>query len=373
MTAKGEKIRERDPIIIEEVISQGQSHEREETQEPNPQESTQSTQKTAESPDIKQAGNKITSGIGNKLGNLGKKVDAIKKAAMAARKVMMIGRTISAKMQAFRQGLTATFKNPAFWKVTLVLTILTIVAYLGFSLSQIWGPVRFSSSCAYEKPKSAKSGPDNQPADSSTTVSTTTTSTATGKDAEDEKKKKEEEERKKHCKPLGDGKGKGRVGNGGGSESSGSCDANERFNSEESQKMWEEAGNETDANTSGMRPHAGRVTRYLKKRFPKVKTWGTVRGDSDGVGTGHADGLATDIMINYLPGGKDDVEYGDKIAKCLEADYKELKVSYIIWQQKFYMEQDNIHGKGKTWAKMADRGSHTQNHMDHVHLSMSRE
>ena len=46
-------------------------------------------------------------------------------------------------------------------------------------------------------------------------------------------------------------------------------------------------------------------------------------------------------------------------------------ISYVIWQQKFYAPFDSIYGPANTWNQMPDRGSVTENHYDHVHVSMN--
>lgn len=187
--------------------------------------------------------------------------------------------------------------------------------------------------------------------------------------AKDAKKLADKVEEDTTCKVYGDGKGKGRFaganGNTDNDGSMGNCDAD--FDSGDNKKAWEETENSSTPNTAGMRKNAGHVVRFLMKLYSEVKTWGTIRGDSDGVGTGHADGLAVDIMVN--DSGSINTALGNKIAKCLEKNYDKLKVSYIIWDQKFFMKVNNIHCPANEWCLMADRGSPTQNHKDHVHVS----
>ena len=47
-------------------------------------------------------------------------------------------------------------------------------------------------------------------------------------------------------------------------------------------------------------------------------------GDTDGMETGHGDGLALDLMV------PEDSELGDKISEYLINNFKELNISYII-------------------------------------------
>ncbi len=79
---------------------------------------------------------------------------------------------------------------------------------------------------------------------------------------------------------------------------------------------------------------------------------------------GHPAGLAIDFMTNDIPDGK---ATGDRLAKYLQDHAAELGVKYIIWQQHIW----SVERADEGWRAMADRGSPTQNHMDHVHLSLT--
>lgn len=87
------------------------------------------------------------------------------------------------------------------------------------------------------------------------------------------------------------------------------------------------------------------------------------RPDSDGVGTGHREGLALDFMVDASDPN------GDALAQYLIDHFNELGVSYIIWKQRYYSPLPSIYGPAGTWSYMPDRGSYTANHMDHVHVS----
>ncbi len=67
----------------------------------------------------------------------------------------------------------------------------------------------------------------------------------------------------------------------------------------------------------------------------------------------HPRGLAVDLMVRG--------ERGDRIAECALANQEALGVSYVIWEQRV--------NYGDGWERMADRGSDTENHFDHVHVS----
>jgi hypothetical protein len=72
---------------------------------------------------------------------------------------------------------------------------------------------------------------------------------------------------------------------------------------------------------------------------------------------GHPSGLALDYMI------MSDAALGDAIAEYHIAHWDELGVEYVIWQQRILTSPTGA------WKAMADRGSATANHMDHVHVN----
>ena len=77
---------------------------------------------------------------------------------------------------------------------------------------------------------------------------------------------------------------------------------------------------------------------------------------------GHPSGLALDFMINDIPHGD---ATGNQLADYLIANADSIGVRYIIWKQRSWTPARN------SWKPMEDRGSPTQNHMDHVHLSLN--
>ncbi|WP_448608818.1 LysM peptidoglycan-binding domain-containing protein [Geodermatophilus sp. URMC 60] len=72
---------------------------------------------------------------------------------------------------------------------------------------------------------------------------------------------------------------------------------------------------------------------------------------------GHPSGLALDYMV------MSDAALGDAITAYHIAHWDELGVKYVIWQQRILSSPDGV------WKAMADRGSATANHMDHVHVN----
>lgn len=79
---------------------------------------------------------------------------------------------------------------------------------------------------------------------------------------------------------------------------------------------------------------------------------------------GHPAGLALDFMIDDIPDG---TTVGDRLAEHITTHATELGVAYVIWRQRIWSPERAAEG----WRVMEDRGSPTQNHMDHVHLSLT--
>ena len=146
-------------------------------------------------------------------------------------------------------------------------------------------------------------------------------------------------------------------------------DTSTNFSSEEDQKLWKETENDNPTGGDGLTDHTKHVRAFIMKKFGLTEAHG-VRADDDGTGHGHNSGMAVDFMIGY--GWERDQANGQQIADYIVANFDALGVYYLIWEQKFYMNQLNIYGQANTWNAMPDRGSPTQNHMDHVHVSFVR-
>lgn len=80
---------------------------------------------------------------------------------------------------------------------------------------------------------------------------------------------------------------------------------------------------------------------------------------------GHPAGLAVDFMVPLTDEGE---KQGDRIAEYIIGNYKELNVKYVIWRQRIWNPS-----RSDKWRQMEDRGSPTQNHMDHPHVSFTAE
>ena len=79
----------------------------------------------------------------------------------------------------------------------------------------------------------------------------------------------------------------------------------------------------------------------------------------------HGKGLAADFIVG------DNTELGNRVAADVTSNMTERGISYVIWQQQFYAPFESVYGPANTWNQMPDRGSVTENHYDHVHVSMN--
>lgn len=113
-------------------------------------------------------------------------------------------------------------------------------------------------------------------------------------------------------------------------------------------------------------PQTALVANTVGSRFG-IRTIGGFRDATspyDDLRNGHSVGLALDFMIDDLEAGSD---VGDQVAAHLQENADRVGVAYIIWRQRIWSPDRASEG----WRPMADRGSATQNHMDHVHLSLT--
>lgn len=80
----------------------------------------------------------------------------------------------------------------------------------------------------------------------------------------------------------------------------------------------------------------------------------------------HGKGLAIDFMVPQSSA------LGDQVVAYAVANLASKNISYIIWKQRFYSPYASIYGPAYTWNLMPDRGSITENHYDHVHVSFNQ-
>ena len=112
---------------------------------------------------------------------------------------------------------------------------------------------------------------------------------------------------------------------------------------------------------AGLQPQTAAFKEEIANLFGITSFSGYRPGDSGD----HGKGLSIDFMV------PESSELGDKIAEYAIQNMASRGISYIIWKQRFYAPFDSKYGPANTWNPMPDRGSVTENHYDHVHVSMN--
>ena len=112
---------------------------------------------------------------------------------------------------------------------------------------------------------------------------------------------------------------------------------------------------------AGLQPQTAAFKEEIANLFGITSFSGYRPGDSGD----HGKGLAIDFMV------PESSELGDKIAQYAIQNMASRGISYIIWKQRFYAPFDSKYGPANTWNPIPDRGSVTENHYDHVHVSMN--
>lgn len=79
-----------------------------------------------------------------------------------------------------------------------------------------------------------------------------------------------------------------------------------------------------------------------------------------------------DFMVSHLPKAQWNTA-GDWIADYLWTNRDRLGLRLILWRQRIISTYSNATRKAGVWTKMADRGSATENHMDHVHAEFEQK
>lgn len=101
--------------------------------------------------------------------------------------------------------------------------------------------------------------------------------------------------------------------------------------------------------------HLNKIGKPLP-RYPEMGSsvmWGYNAGGAE-----HGSGRAIDFMIRNSP------DVGDAIADFIWANRERYDLTHIIWRQRIKSTKT----QPGVWRKMADRGSPTENHMDHPHV-----
>ena len=117
----------------------------------------------------------------------------------------------------------------------------------------------------------------------------------------------------------------------------------------------------TKSENAGLQPQTAAFKEEVANLFGITSFSGYRPGDSGD----HGKGLAIDFMVPVSSA------LGDQIADYAIQNMASRGISYIIWRQRFYAPFDSKYGPAYTWNPMPDRGSVTENHYDHVHVSMN--
>ncbi|HFI0703729.1 TPA: LysM peptidoglycan-binding domain-containing protein [Streptococcus suis] len=117
----------------------------------------------------------------------------------------------------------------------------------------------------------------------------------------------------------------------------------------------------TSAYDVGLQPQVVAFRAEVANAFGITSFSGYRPGDSGD----HGKGLAIDFMVPQSSA------LGDQVAAYAVANLASKNINYIIWKQRFYAPYDSIYGPAYTWNLMPDRGSITENHYDHVHVSFN--
>ncbi|NUR92639.1 MAG: hypothetical protein HOY71_51930 [Nonomuraea sp.] len=119
---------------------------------------------------------------------------------------------------------------------------------------------------------------------------------------------------------------------------------------------------ELPSGSDNITPRMREIKGLIEKNFNLPFTVGCFRS---GGGGEHPLGRACDFMMSgggSMPSAANNA-LGDQVAAWALKNQAKLGVKYVIWKQRINM--------GSGWRPMSDRGSITENHYDHVHISMN--
>ena len=117
----------------------------------------------------------------------------------------------------------------------------------------------------------------------------------------------------------------------------------------------------TKSENAGLQPQTAAFKEEVANLFGITSFSGYRPGDSGD----HGKGLAIDFMV------PESSALGDQIADYAIQNMASRGINYIIWKQRFYAPYASKYGPAYTWNPMPDRVSVTENHYDHVHVSMN--
>jgi hypothetical protein len=124
------------------------------------------------------------------------------------------------------------------------------------------------------------------------------------------------------------------------------------------------SGGSTPVTGNSMTPRMRAVLIEINNRFGPFPVIGCLRpGDP----LDHGSGNACDFMegtTGRMP-SPSALAHGDQVAQYAVSNAGRLGIKYVIWKQSIW--NTGIPGG---WRRMEDRGSITQNHFDHVHISV---
>ena len=112
-------------------------------------------------------------------------------------------------------------------------------------------------------------------------------------------------------------------------------------------------------------PRMRQVKDEIDRRFGPFVDIGCFRAEASGE---HPLGRACDFMLStggVMPTAAK-VQLGSQIAAWAQANASRIGIMYIIYRQRIW----DIRNASAGWVPMADRGSITANHFDHVHVSV---
>ena len=132
------------------------------------------------------------------------------------------------------------------------------------------------------------------------------------------------------------------------------------YETERQQALGAVCGTEGAYGLGPVKPHVQAAANLVGPMFAVDDIGGWRAGDTYDY-EGHPAGLALDVMV-YLDRAK-----GQAIADYTRAHAAELGIKYVIWYRQIWSVARDSEG----WRPMADRGSISANHVDHVHISFN--
>lgn len=112
------------------------------------------------------------------------------------------------------------------------------------------------------------------------------------------------------------------------------------------------------AKETGLQVDTIRTARAVSEAFPEILDIGGVRSDPL---KWHPHGLAIDVMIPHARSAEGKA-LGDSVLAYVMENAERFGVVHAIWRQSIYKPDGSV-------RTMANRGSDTANHYDHVHIA----